>query len=348
MVKRGRENSTFGMPVSKIAFILGKQLAKEAGKQVGRKVIEKTVGQLRKEVTGNKRRVFKRKSVHTRGLNISTKALHQRLKKIEKAQMYGERQVHNINLSQHTHGENTAAYSGLDVFHDNDIEDEIDNLPFLDTSTASGGSVNNFNVKAVGQSHKINVKNIYAKITVRNNGLTPVFIDQYFLRAMDATTTTPVGAMTAEHTQKGYSGTITDLIRYPSEYSMLTGDVWKIVQHAKVYLQAGDEINFFFKDREGYAYDPEEFDARGSPTYNKGAIRSLIRTYGPVGHGLTTASQLCTVDGLLDIRIDKHWTITWPSNLAFKEKVGALSGETPTVADPVVAGQDVELIQVDT
>lgn len=274
-----------------------------------------------------------------------SKSLKARVKALEIDKHTAVYHWRNYSLSQSAHLVNECAYKDVVAWDPATIENAIDSLPFLDRAVTP--AIQNINLKALARNHQVLLRNLYAELTIRNNGLMPLNCVVYKFSCVNSTNNSPKATLTSGGTDIGLTASPEiNMLAYPSDFPIVKQH-WKMEGSTTYQLNAGDTVKDYITMKR-LKYDPEVYDQESSPTYMKGhTMMFLVRTSGVPCHGQATATNLAFSDGFIDLCVKQKIDVHYPSDANFKTIATAINGET-TLTDAVVGGPNVVLVSEDS
>lgn len=239
---------------------------------------------------------------------------------------------------------NACAYYWDLLWHASTIEAQINDLKMVNPADSS---VDDVNIANLATNHKLNLKNIFFSMVVRNNGTIPVNVSVYSLKCKSDTALDPIQLMDAEDATMDVSTASTNSMMFPSDFSSLN-DIYTILKTDKFRLRSGDEMKVVLTAKD-YIYDPEGHDAKGSPTIRDGDLGFLVRLEGVLAHGSVTTGNVGRGDGAVDIERYRKFEVTYPSTAAFRYFEVAHNGSNLEDAggNAVAGGATVEELKED-
>lgn len=275
------------------------------------------------------------------------RSLKQRLVALEKSQQkWATHELRHMSGAQLTFGSSVANYVAIGCFNSSHIETAMDNLAYLDRSATPALDTINLLTSGYG-AQDIKVKDLYGRMTVRNNNEVDAIVDIYMCQAKSDDSEDPLQVQTSDDANYQAVGLTlnaqTDVMLFPTDFSYFK-KMWKIVGHTKGHLRSGDELHLTYTQKER-TYDPSHKDIN-TESFQRGDTVWLIRAQGVVGHSALVEEDICLTDGSLDyVNYRKH-TIKYKSDAAFHkiETVNQLA--TPTDAEAAGPAVDAGLEDV--
>lgn len=229
---------------------------------------------------------------------------------------------------------NSCAYRIMSCYNASIRQAAIDDLPYIDRGATP--ALDSLDLTNLGVKADISFRDIYIKLTVRNNNSIASRVDVYLCRAKMDSSFTPITALTTADAKYGITNADTNVMTFPSDFDIFKTH-FKIVKHVKHVLQAGDELIQTYSQKSD-KYDPEYVDDV-SETYIKGDLIWLIRIQGILSHDVTTEENVGLSDGQVDLLNTMKMKVRYPSDAPFKKIETNVNLDTLTdaqAAGPVV------------
>lgn len=243
------------------------------------------------------------------------------------------REVRNMDAWTHINAANQCAYSEYPAFDNALIESVLDDLPYVDRATTP--ALDTVDLRNQGLELNLGIRDIYSKITARNNYAIPVIADLYMLQIKNQSDIADIATMlnTADD-QLQVATASTNVMTHPSDFKLFN-ETFKVLKHQKATLDAGDEFVMTYT-RKNHSYDTEYVDDLSNPTYYKGNIAFLLRTQGVVAHDATTDTNVGLGDGQLDVVLYRKFKLYYDGDAPFRTI--NITNSLDTVAAPETAG----------
>jgi hypothetical protein len=266
--------------------------------------------------------------------------LERRVKTLEKQENMSICNRRYIDPSRISVVANQCSYTSLRLGTQGDYKTACDSLPMVDPGTGSVVGVN-----ANGAlSNPILIKNAWARVEFRNNWSMPVRLDVYVCKCRNNTNNTPDLSLTNHDDDIQLSGTgnsyqeaATNVVVFPTDLPVFN-QKWKIIDHQKSHMQAGDEFQVSWSDK-NIKFDPELSEGAAT-TYIRGDVYLLIRLQGVVAHDKDITANIGYGDGALDIVRHRRYQVQFDGvfNVPQMETQSTLAAMTT----PVVQGPQVD------
>nr|QXP07653.1 MAG: putative capsid protein [Arizlama virus] len=238
---------------------------------------------------------------------------------------------------------NQCVYTNNLSFGVTEIESAMSSLKYFNPSDPGNLVSTNF---TTGSFQKEVLVQGYGSLQIRNNYQVPCVLDLYVCKVKQDTSTSPLSYVTDGLTDNGFSTPSTNILGYPTDSDTFL-DNWKVIQHQKKTLMAGDMTSISYSTKK-FSYDPSYVDTHAltyQVQYDSHII--LYRLQGIVGHDNTSAVQQGTLAAGIDILLKQNVKVEYNAGADINYYV--LSNQlTSMTTQPVISTYDVESINYTT
>jgi hypothetical protein len=302
---------------------------------------------VKENATSGKSRTLTKKKKRRRRENIGNKALSRKIKTLERRQKKAHKLSRFLDSAQLLNLNNRCAYDSMNAATSSQIDAVVARLGIVDPATGNYTQLSQDQTRSI----HFNVKTIYTKIDIANNHNIPCQVDVYVCKCKVNTNESPETSMInndEDISMSGATGTAqneqaaTNVITYPTDYPVFR-QKWKIINHEKTMLQAGDSIKVAYNEK-NRDHNPELIEAAGT-VFIRNDIVYLIRVQGVVCHDKTATANVGLGDGGIDMVMYRKYLLEY-DGLGALEDADTLNN-LPSVPTPVVFGPRVMEIEED-
>lgn len=249
------------------------------------------------------------------------------LKHAESASL-GKMTYRSIKAWNHLVGDNVQSDASYAINRPADYETVLANLKYYDPAVP--GTLVTASAATGTYQKNFLVKNIFSKLSMRNNYQTDVEVIAYLCTPKSDSSISPASAWTdGITTDAGNITARTEYGCYPTDFDVFR-DLWKAKRACSKILSPGQstEVSHSVQNVE---YDPALYDEH-SASYQQRfkTFVWLVVLKGTVAHDTAVSAQQGTIAGGLDVIQSETWTIQYDAGVNLSYVVLDTTLDTPT------------------